>query len=758
MGKQIVSTCIAVLWLSFIISCSSPEENKERHYLKALEYIEHEEPKAAIIELRNAIQIDPLYAIARYQLGLLYFEDGSPQDAFEEMVRVANLDPSNLDANLKAAEFYLITMQKLESRKLIVRILEQDPHNVNGLALLANLELVEGNYDEALKAIKIIGPEIESSDRFQNIKGRIYAAQKKWDEAELAFERAIEINSDSINNYQTLFSIYKGRNEVEKADDLLERMVKRFPEKSEIYMLSADFYLAQNKKHQGEAALLKAISVDPNIVWYRLVLADFYSSIGSFNEAVESLHKASMVIPDNIDIEVALSLIYFREKKFDESRELLDKATTQSEDHKGVRLLEICFMLNDGDYKLGIQELERLNRDYPKWADPYFYKGLAHFYLGEIEMADQSVVRALELSPRNYQYHTMMAQLSQIQGNYEQAEKELIIALKLNPNSFQAALLLGRALIGSKKYSEAIRILSEMKVQAPDNTEIMSYLALAYVKNNDLVEAEKTLVKLLTIDAGNINAIRLLLDLKFHTDLSGAQRYMEERITIVPEESGLYMLLSDILIKQQKYKKALSTLEKAQKLDQDNMQVYLQSGRLLVMMGKKDEAMNKFQAMVEEQPDSIVGYMNIASLFEAEGKSLEAMDVYRKVLDIQGDYVPAANNLAWHIASSPDGDLGEALMLAMMAKQVFPGDPHIADTLGWVHYIRKSYNLAIPQFEMALAGRPDDPVISYHLALAYAGNDENEKAIELLEQILEKGVLFAENDAAAELLAMLKQE
>ena len=147
MKKRIILFCAAVFCVSMLASCSSPEEKKERHYLKAMEYIKQDDPKAAIIELRNAIQLDAAYANARYQLGLLYLDEGEPQNAFRELLRAADLDHTNLDANLKAAEYYLITRKKDECRKLVERILEQDPNYVDGLALLANLELIEGNFD-----------------------------------------------------------------------------------------------------------------------------------------------------------------------------------------------------------------------------------------------------------------------------------------------------------------------------------------------------------------------------------------------------------------------------------------------------------------------------------------------------------------------------------------------------------------------------------------------------------------------------------
>ena len=91
---------------------------------------------------------------------------------------------------------------------------------------------------------------------------------------------------------------------------------------------------------------------------------------------------------------------------------------------------------------------------------------------------------------------------------------------------------------------------------------------------------------------------------------------------------------------------------------------------------------------------------------------------------LEPNLAAAANNLAWLLASEEGSDLGEALRLAMQAKQAFPDQPHIADTLGWVHYKRKSYSLAITQFRQALDKRPDDPIIQYHLALALYGNGE----------------------------------
>ena len=116
------------------------------------------------------------------------------------------------------------------------------------------------------------------------------------------------------------------------------------------------------------------------------------------------------------------------------------------------------------------------------------------------------------------------------------------------------------------------------------------------------------------------------------------------------------------------------------------------------------------------------------------------------------EFAPAANNLAWMIAEEEGGDLGEAMRLALVAKEQYPEDPYIADTLGWVHYKRQSYSLALTQFVQAANDLPDNMTVQYHLALALKAEGEIDKARETLTAVLASGSEFPEKDAATKLL------
>ena len=143
--------------------------------------------------------------------------------------------------------------------------------------------------------------------------------------------------------------------------------------------------------------------------------------------------------------------------------------------------------------------------------------------------------------------------------------------------------------------------------------------------------------------------------------------------------------------------------------------------------------------------------MGIGALLEQQGDRAGAKVRYERVLTIQPDFAPAANNLSWIIAEEPEPDLGEALRLAMIAKEQMPDEVHIIDTLGWVHYKRKSYGLARNEFAQAVEKQPDMPVFRYHLALALYGEDKKELALKELQEAALKDD-FPEKDEVAALL------
>jgi tetratricopeptide (TPR) repeat protein len=479
--NKFVIIFILILCVNLIASCSAPDKDKVEYYQSALEYIEKGEREAAILQLRNALQADAKYGDAHYQLGLLYLEDKQPQKAFGSLLRAADLDPDNLDASLRVAQFYMLSRKTEECRQRVEHILKKDPSHRAALTLLANLELVEGKYTESLAVLEKIGPEVDTSDELQNVKGRIFAAQEQWIQAEEAFKKAIDLGKDNMSNYRTLLLLYQKNQEQEKAKALLDEMVTQFPDNPLVHQLLANYYRSIDDKEQLLKELLKIIEIAPDNPRFRLQLAEYYRDNNRDDEAEKVLSEAKTLEDGNADIAAALATLYFDQRKYDEAKVLFEELEKNNPGHGGTKLLKTRFLLKDDKVQDGITLLQELNKDFPDWGEPYFFLGLAQFQSGDVDSAQNAVAMAIQKYGRSAKYHTLMAQIFQTQGAFEDAGKEAIIALRLNPKNIRSALILSQALVDLKKFDQALSLLTNINDQVAGNAEVLGNLSLSSV-------------------------------------------------------------------------------------------------------------------------------------------------------------------------------------------------------------------------------------------------------------------------------------
>ncbi len=142
-------------------------------------------------------------------------------------------------------------------------------------------------------------------------------------------------------------------------------------------------------------------------------------------------------------------------------------------------------------------------------------------------------------------------------------------------------------------------------------------------------------------------------------------------------------------------------------------------------------------------------------IYDAQRKYDNAKEYYRKGLKINPNFAPAANNLAYLYAEK-GGNVDEALNLAQSAKEQFPDDPNISDTLGWVYYKKNVFSHAIVYLKKANDKIQNNPMMRYHLGMAYYKNREKENARRELKKALELDPKFSGSEETKEVLSKLK--
>jgi len=126
---------------------------------------------------------------------------------------------------------------------------------------------------------------------------------------------------------------------------------------------------------------------------------------------------------------------------------------------------------------------------------------------------------------------------------------------------------------------------------------------------------------------------------------------------------------------------------------------------------------------------------------EQRGDKASAEREYKKALSVNARAPIAANNLAWLYVSS-NRQIDEALQLAQSAQQDLPDEPNVADTVGWIYVQKKLETLAIPQLESSAKQMPGNPMVHYHLGVAYLHLGDLPKATQSLKRSLSFGADF----------------
>jgi Flp pilus assembly protein TadD len=171
----------------------------------------------------------------------------------------------------------------------------------------------------------------------------------------------------------------------------------------------------------------------------------------------------------------------------------------------------------------------------------------------------------------------------------------------------------------------------------------------------------------------------------------------------------------------------------------------------------KDVALKSIGDYSAAHPQNKLVRKQYAILLLGFGELPKARAAYEALVRDDPQDAVALNNLAW-LTVKDDPNL--ALSLSRRAVKADPGSANNLDTLGTMQMTRSDFKAAITSLQKAHELLPDNPEISYHLAVALEAAGQSGEAQAILQALVKRGG-FSDLDAAKSLLAsklkMVKQ-
>jgi tetratricopeptide (TPR) repeat protein len=721
-GRRLI---VLLVGMAFFAGCSSdPNQRKLRYVDSGVKYFSNRKYQEAIIQFRNAIQIDPKFAAAHYQLALAYLAVGNSAAAYREFNETAGLDPANLDAKLNLAKFLINSRQYQEAQTIAQTVIKADPGNPKAHAILGEKYMLMRDLPNALAELRqAMDLDPKRVEGYAAV-GAVYQAQGKTEEAEAAYKRAIEVNPKSVQAHMAL----------------------------------GEFFFAQRKMAQAEAAILTACSLDTRAVLPRLFLGRIYVLTGQLTEAEDLYAKLKALAPDDPRAYQALGVFYLssgqKEKavsefeslatkksrdisvkaylietlldlnRVNEAGPLIDKALSANGDNPRILLASGRILASEGKYREAVERLEKTVKLAPDSASAYYFLGMVQQREGSLDSAKASFAQALKLSPRMSQAAAAMAGLDGINGDQSEALRMADKALQTNPGSTSGHMARARALIAKGDIQHG-----ESEIQDALRSNPASLPALA------------TLLKLSIGRGGAAEVIQRISGL--------LQQY--------PQNAGLHFLLALSYFSLKDLDRAEAGVRKALALDPGTPDAYTLLANIDLARGATGKAESDLRNAIGSHPRTISNYVALGAQFERENKWEEARKLFERAHEIDPNSPYVSAELAF-LYLEHGGDVNIAVSLAQTAKQKMPESPMTADALGWAYYKLGSADLAIAQLKESTTKTPDNPVYQYHLGMAYISARRMDLAARSLRMALKEDPNFPNAEKAKSALGEIAQQ
>ena len=166
----------------------------------------------------------------------------------------------------------------------------------------------------------------------------------------------------------------------------------------------------------------------------------------------------------------------------DKAAKQIAKILEKRSNYFPTRMLKGELLVKKSEFDAALALFDQLIAEEPGSARAYYFKGLSHFGLGDINPTAKTLSKAIELGPAFVNARLLMAEIYLRKRDFALAQEQALEILKMRPQNFQARLILGNAHMYRNKVTQATDIFKSLIETAPDNP--VGYYRLGLLQRN----------------------------------------------------------------------------------------------------------------------------------------------------------------------------------------------------------------------------------------------------------------------------------
>lgn len=726
--------------------------------------ISKQDHKAAIVELKSAIQKMPDDAEARLLLGRAYLETGDHAAADKEFTKARELGaPADQLSPLHAR----LLLETGDHARLIEEIKPGPTLSRASLATIhayrSRAHLALGNREAAQQDLA----EAERSD--PQLPATLFAKAVMAHEAGQS-EQAMALVDAALARDKTLRDalyfkahLLAGEGKDAAALDLYRQITAINPREylahlsiAKLLMKQGETQGAEGALKEADAALKAAEAAVPGSPLVNYARAVFEYSRGNLSEANNAILRVLKLSPDHLPSLLIQAMISEGLGNYEQSRRNAERVWARLPDNVDAARLVASGRLRSNNIKGAEEILLPLQKKHPDDVKVLALAAELHMRKREYDKAMALLERASAQQPDSSQLLDLRVRGRLAQGEVDRAMAELQEAARSGHTRGRADLGLTLLHLQRKEFDQALAQTATLAKLFPDNPVILQLQAAAHLGKQERKAARQALEQALSLQPGFFPAALSLARLDIEDKNPAAARKRFESILAQDKNNLRAMLaLADLAAGEGKEQESLQWLERAARAD---AKAYAPRARLVqyhLANKRHKEAMEIARALAQAAPDSAEAMALLANAQIAAGDAISGVASLEKALRLAPDTPEllyrlglaqlaakrpreARANLEKALASDrghvqaldaliqldlQDKKPDAALARIRQIQARYP-DSHIAyDREGAVHMAQGKPALAIPAYRQALArGAHTGTLIMLHRALLATGN------------------------------------
>lgn len=492
-------------------------------------------------------------------------------EALEAYEKAVICDDKAAYAQDKVPMLLLRLDRAAEAAQWLDQYLTRNPNNVNMRMLYARILLGQQDTDAALQQYRHILESHPDDPAIILPLAEMYLISGHADQARRILDRTLELEPQSYLAHVLMARLLRSENKIEEAKVYygqalaLNWSAELQSEEAELFVQQKDFAQAEamyrdiiDREEQNENAYLGLI---------RLLLQQEKDDI-----ALQELHNLRQVADKPLWVDISIARLYIKQQKYQEGRILLEQMLNR-DNISEARYLLALLLQQEKKYEEALRQVRLIDNRAPEYTDAL---GLMVSLYKELNRVDDAVL-FLErniASPitRHPAMYSLLASLHDSQARPAMGRRIFEQGIMHYPEDEGLLYAYGLFLEEKGQHAAALSAMKKLVAINPQNAAALNFVGYSW--------AEK-----------NIN-------------LDKALDYLLLATSLKPENGYIRDSLGWVLYKLGRLDQAVSELEKASQLAQEDLAIQEHLAEVYLAAGKRDAALTVYKQLLRAYIDS----------------------------------------------------------------------------------------------------------------------------------------------------------